>query len=487
MSYTKAEQQTEMALERPHGLVSIIDQLTAFTRDRGNERLAADSSELAAKLDQARFNLVVLGEFKRGKSTFINALLGEDLLPTAVIPLTSVVTVVGYDDTPQATVGFVDGFAQEVELSSISDYITESGNPENGRGVKLVEIGFPSDFLLGGVRIVDTPGTGSVHEHNTQATLDYLPEADALIFLLTADQPASREELDLLHKARSFTPRFFIVQNKIDYLDDEQRLESMRFLNKTLSRELNESPRIYAVSALNALQRQHEKAGEFDALRGEIRRFLLEERGDVLIQNVTARLGRLLEGAAGLIRLESKMAAMSSEAIQAKISSFRSSAEQIASTQREAEYLLRADTNDLILRIDGDLKKFAQSRREQAIAQIEVSLETNTNLNNLRLVELLRGLVREQIERTFKEWREQEEEAVAESFEKITGKFTERANVIAGEIALLTKELFGVELATQFVVEPLTTKSRLYYYTEDPFDYQFSRIRLLLPNRLERE
>ena len=160
-------------------------------------------ARLSEKVAQHAFNLVVAGEFKRGKSTVINALLGADLLPTGVVPLTSVVTRVQYGDTANATVIFDNGTDRAVALDALPNYVTERGNPKNAKGVREVQVAYPAEWLKGRIRLVDTPGIGSVHQHNTEVTYRYLPQADAVIFVASADQPASRAELDFLAHIRA--------------------------------------------------------------------------------------------------------------------------------------------------------------------------------------------------------------------------------------------------------------------------------------------
>ncbi|MGQ9688073.1 MAG: dynamin family protein [Desulfobaccales bacterium] len=119
---------------------------------------AATIQGLLDKLRQNRFHLLVLGAFKRGKSTLINALLGEALLPVAIIPLTSVVTILGYGERLSIQVLFRDGQRRLISKEELVDYITEKGNPQNHKGVQEVEITYPSEYLQDGVRLIDTPG-----------------------------------------------------------------------------------------------------------------------------------------------------------------------------------------------------------------------------------------------------------------------------------------------------------------------------------------
>jgi ribosome biogenesis GTPase A len=152
-------------------LLNTVSTLKPLIREEQRQSLA----DVGAKLQEEAFNLVILGQFKRGKSTFINALLGEDLLPTAIVPLTSVVTVIQYGPRVRVCVQFMDGKEKDVPVSDLSELITERGNPNNHKRVQEVTIYHPSPYLQGGVRIIDTPGVGSVYRHNTDVAYRYLP------------------------------------------------------------------------------------------------------------------------------------------------------------------------------------------------------------------------------------------------------------------------------------------------------------------------
>ena len=125
----------------------VLDRILLHARESGNQTLYSSLQEIHQKLITNRFYLVVLGQFKRGKSTFINSLIGDKLLPTSIVPLTSIVTVLRFGDRPQIEVLFKDGTRKEIDRGSISDYVTEKGNPKNVKSVDHVEISYPSEYL----------------------------------------------------------------------------------------------------------------------------------------------------------------------------------------------------------------------------------------------------------------------------------------------------------------------------------------------------
>jgi ribosome biogenesis GTPase A len=140
------------------------------------DRLLALEKKLAA----GQLHLAVLGQMKRGKSSFINALLGAEIRPTGVLPVTAIITEIRYGPVTDATIIYATGGLREsIAMNTLADYITEDGNPGNRKQVGSVEIAYPSSFLEGGVVLIDTPGIGSTHAHNTQTTEGYLEQIDA--------------------------------------------------------------------------------------------------------------------------------------------------------------------------------------------------------------------------------------------------------------------------------------------------------------------
>jgi hypothetical protein len=131
-----------------------------------------------------------------------------------VIPLTSVVTVIRYGVVPSLTVVLESGDARTVPLAELADYVTEKGNPRNEKQVREVQIDHPSSWLENGVRLVDTPGIGSVYDQNSDMTMRYVPQADAVLFVGSVDQPMSRAELEFLDVIRPHAAKIFCLMNK---------------------------------------------------------------------------------------------------------------------------------------------------------------------------------------------------------------------------------------------------------------------------------
>ena len=188
-----------------------------------------ETQKLIDRLENKKITIAVIGQFKRGKTTLINTILGEKLLPVGIVPITAAITRIEYAepkercDTPSmATVYFTNGLSQQVPIADLNKYISEQENRDNERGVAEVELQTNADFLKDGLTLVDTPGVGSVHENNSKSAMDFVRESDGVIFMISVDSPLNQIEVDFLRKVRRFAGKFYFVVNKIDRVDEEE-------------------------------------------------------------------------------------------------------------------------------------------------------------------------------------------------------------------------------------------------------------------------
>ena len=149
---------------------------------------------------------------------------------------------------------FKNGKTADIPVESLPDYVTETGNPKNEKEVSEVVVLYPSPYLKDGVRLVDTPGVGSVYIHNTDVAYRYLPKSDAALFLLSVDQPVSSAEIEFLKDVREYAGRIFFLLNKTDYLSAEEVGSALSFAKETLEEIMGPDIRIFPISAKLALQ-----------------------------------------------------------------------------------------------------------------------------------------------------------------------------------------------------------------------------------------
>jgi GTP-binding protein EngB required for normal cell division/phenylpyruvate tautomerase PptA (4-oxalocrotonate tautomerase family) len=457
--------------------------INALAQRRNDLSLSSRIGAFCTKIDNTTFNLAVVGEFKRGKSTLVNALIGDNILPMAVIPLTSIATIIRYG-VDKIEVKFQNNQTVEITKDKLVDYVTESGNPNNHKLVSTVEIQHSAALLRDGVRLIDTPGVGSAFKHNTTTTYDYLPEIDAAIFLFSADQPASQLELAFLKDVNEYAPRTFLVQNKIDHLSHDELAESLTFLKKTIAEQMGSQPVLYPISAKAALNRRLNKTIEadgFDLLEHEILDFLVNGKAQTLIASSSARLKKEIASTRQLLQLEQHSRKQPLEALRESIVAFSAAADKIRQEQSDAEYIINGETANLVRTIESDLNKFVAEHRSALVAEIDTAFMSNRNLDKAALIQTLRQHLLQQTKNIFDQWRLVEEAVVAESFSKITARFAERANSIVAQISKATKEHLGVDATAHFELEPLTSDSRHRYVVDDPFTLAVESLPLLLP------
>ena len=216
--------------------------------------------------DAGVVDVVVLGAFKAGKSSFLNNLLGAEILPVGVLPLTALVTRLAYGPEDRLEVVFLGGERRSLPLSALPDYVTESANPENVKQVAAAELTAAALAPFQGLRFVDTPGLGSVFQHNTQAALDWLPRVGGALLAVPVNQPFSEQDLALLKEVARHTPEIVLLVTKADLVTAGQLEQILDFTQHQAAQALGRPVRVLPYST-------HPDLGP---LREAVRRHLLD-------------------------------------------------------------------------------------------------------------------------------------------------------------------------------------------------------------------
>ena len=216
------DQQQELIEEDLALLKRLLDILTRYPAaedDQAAVRRAADNLT-------ALFLLVVVGEFNAGKSAFINALVGAEVMPEGVTPTTSVINLLRYGTDPTVTM-----------------------QPD---GVILRE--YPAEFL-DEITVVDTPGTNAIIREHEQLTQQFVPRSDMVLFVTSADRPFTQSEREFMESIRDWGKKIVVVINKVDLLRDDQAVDEVSaFVGENIERLLGFTPEVFPVSSLAAQQ-----------------------------------------------------------------------------------------------------------------------------------------------------------------------------------------------------------------------------------------
>jgi len=328
---------------------------------------------LNERLEEGRFHLAVLGQFKRGKSTLLNAFLGESLLPTSVVPLTAIPTFLQYGPELLVRVYYLDerpveefrGKSTAESLELLQGLVTEEGNPANQLGVLQVEISYPAPILGHGVVLIDTPGIGSTFTHNTEATLNFLPQCDAALFVVSADPPLTEVEAEFLKSVRSRVSRLFFIFNKVDYLNEEERNACLEFFGKVLREKIGlaDNLPIFCVSARRGLDGKRlddstlwTQSG-LEEVENHLMSFLVSDKAGALREALGKKARDILENVVMRLRLGARSLQMPLDDLEKRLQVFD---KELKSVQRQ-----RIAAQDLVT---GDRKRTLELLEEQAEA-----------------------------------------------------------------------------------------------------------------------
>ena len=450
--------------------------------------------ELREKIENNVFNLVVLGQFKRGKTTLINALLGSEILPTAVVPLTSIATILKYGEALNIKVYFNDGRVTEIEPANLPQYVTEKGNPRNEKDVQEVIITYLSPYLKDGVKLIDTPGVGSIYEHNTDVAYQYLPKSDAALFLLSVDQPVSKAELDFLKDVKEYSHRIFFLQNKADYVGSEDLSESISFSKKIIEECMGGEVKILPISAKLALEGK--LSGERELLKKSflpefehiLNTFLMQEKGEVLLLSVTNNLLRLLSHARLGLELEMKSLLTPLEELEERLKIFEKKKKEILVEKDDFKLLLDGETKKIVNNVlEEDLKAFRQELILKVSEDLESSYREHSSVSMKELREHLDEQVITEVKQAFAAWRGIEDDKLAKTFEAACKRFIIKIDDTVDSLLKFSAELFAVPFDIVKAEAIWSTKSSFYYrFREQPVGIEIvaSSLTLLLPKFL---
>lgn len=363
-----------------------LRDLARLASEAGSPWIASEAAAVSERIAEGRFYVACVGQFKRGKSSLLNALAGHEVLPAGVLPVTSVATVLRWGERVAARARFSGGEWRDVRPEALAAYVSEERNSENRLGVEAVEVFLPSPLLSSGMCLVDTPGIGSVFAGNTVTTREFVPHVDAAIVVLGAEPPLSGEELALVEEVSRHVEILFFVLSKADRLPAGESDEAARFAERVLKEKLGaRATPLLMVSATERLRSGPTR--DWEKLETALDR-LARDSGASLVREAEARaiarlLGRLLaeidEQRDALIRpvVESEQ----------RIGILTASVAEAERSMADLGYLLMGEVDRLTKKFERDREAFLFAALETAvqelIRQVDV-LASETSLRPLR-------------------------------------------------------------------------------------------------------
>lgn len=358
------------------GLLQRIDGLQAQTYLEKMELAQLD--ELRQLVQDERFSVVVIGEFSRGKSTFINALLGAALIPMDVLPETAVIHALHYGEEPALTVVRRDGSTEKGKASS--EYLQQFvvGN-QDVDAVSYIKIAYPADFLAGNVLLVDTPGVSDMDEQRAEITYGFLPQADVVIVLLDATAPLKKTEKDFINQRvlPQGIRRVIFVANKADHIDPEEVPDNYaEILQKRLDKAFGESleGELFLVSAKLALDSALQKNASLweqsgmEVLTARLREIFAAERAGIRDSRLQWQYRRICGRIYRRLTSEKCLMGMKGSALEAA----RDSLGQLIASRGEAMHIeeYAAQTEQHILQMTEKSLKFFYDKLHEEVVEL---------------------------------------------------------------------------------------------------------------------
>jgi GTP-binding protein EngB required for normal cell division len=423
-------------------IVARFHQLAEVADAIGMISLASDiRTSRIPKIEAERYHLVVLGEFNHGKSTFVNALLGADILPAGITPTTASINHVVYAPTPTAKVVLTHGETRQLEPSQLKEWVTVAGG--RASEVAFVELGYPSDLLANNVVLVDTPGVNDLNEQRAEVTYGYVPRADAVVFLLDAGQALKDSEREFLRSRvlENAKDRLIFVLGKMDLLNPDEKTAVESYVRDHLAKLVTQ-PVMFTLSARDWLLRKDPASG-MPALIQHLSKFLAQDRAQVLLDNAAAdaaRTAAYLENNLG-VRLAS--CDLDLAELEDRISQVRSHLETSKRKLDELHVRIDADAQAIKAQVALDIDAFARAFVAALPDQID-SVDADD----------VKRFLPAFIEDKFKEWAEVEGGKLAAMMERLAEEVITVTNEnVAAAAAALADRLGSSEAPVQIEVD----------------------------------
>lgn len=366
--------------------------------------------ELVKKLEEDRFHLVVVGEFNHGKSTFVNALLGETVLPVGVTPTTAAIHHLKYAERPEATVVYQSGKRETIPFEDTRKFAVGGGSSADE--VDYLEVGYPAALLKERILLVDTPGVNDLSLQRADITYSYIPRADAVLFLLDAGQILKESERQFLNDKllKASRDKIVFVITKWDILNEEEKKEALAYARTQLA-NLVKDPVVFPISAETALQGGGFERSGMSELLQHLTNFLAEERGRILLDNALGEginVGLLLSKGVDARR---RSLSMKTEELERRIKMLEEDLKGTAGTIEQRRMKIREEISGIKVGAQKDLERFVEDTIRQLPNVIESAKQDD-----------LRKFLPAFLEDTFRQWAEAESKEIAHKLEELAEK-----------------------------------------------------------------
>jgi small GTP-binding protein len=389
-------------------VLAALERVAAVAERVGLATLAQELRQVRIpKAAEERFNLVVLGEFNHGKTSFVNRLLGKDVLPVGITPTTAALTHVVYGEEPAASAVLAGGGRERIDPAAVGQWITDG---ERAARTSYVELEWPAEILRERVTLVDTPGVNDISEQRAEITYGYVPRADAVVFLLDATQILKESERTFLAErvlARSRDKLVFAVA-KADLLEPDELRQAMAYARAHLARLVDE-PQVFAISP---------KTGQgMEALTAHLQHLLRADRARVLADHAIADGQRTAAFVRQSVGLRQRALELGVEELESKVAKVHEQLEVSARVLRAHGERIRAEIAAVKALAASDLEEFRAGFVAALPSEIDAARADEVKKH-------LQGY----IQHAFRQWAEEEGNRIGARLERLAEEIIQLTN-----------------------------------------------------------
>lgn len=379
-------------------LISDLERLRHYSQVLSLNSSIQPIDDVLERVQSNSFSVAVVGEFKRGKSTFINALLGQDILPSDVNPCSATLNRVTYGVAPRVQIVYRDGREEEIAIDQLADYVTKltSESEEKAIHIKEAVVHYPVFYCQNNVDIIDTPGLND-DASMTEVTLSVLPHVDAAIMVIMAQSPFAESEQKFLETkllTNDLGRIIFVVTGVDRYNNPEDANKGVKYIKDRIGRLVLQrakdqygedspeyevykkkigTPKVIGLSAYQALQAKQTGDGEllaksrFPEFEAKLEEFLTHERGSAFLQVPINRLIASATEILSALNLRQNALSMQKEEFQATYEQSVTEIKALRTRNSEEMKLIDAAAENakrhvqpLIQQLERELKQSAQ-------------------------------------------------------------------------------------------------------------------------------
>ncbi|MGH9741360.1 MAG: dynamin family protein [Candidatus Acidiferrum sp.] len=285
-------------LEQTSSELELLEKIERVVTKRGLVEFRSTIAGIADRLEDQNLEIAVFGRVSAGKSSLLNAIIEEEILPVGVMPITAVPTRIRFGRPTKLTVWFAERPLQTFEINRLIEFASEKENPRNEKRVARIVLELPSPRLREGVTLVDTPGLGSLATTGAAETLAYLPKCDLGVVLIDSGSTLTAEDLRTIETLQQAGIPVQVLLSKADQLSEKEMEQMGHYVKEQVSAECQIDVPVYPVSALHGHRGLLERWFEGEILP------LFERSRELKTLSIKRKVGALRDSVAAALSLQ---------------------------------------------------------------------------------------------------------------------------------------------------------------------------------------